>query len=363
MKDKLKGLVMGIGIGAMLTGTAAFAADSTSIDVYFKNITFLFDGAQKQPAPDQKAFIYDGTTYVPLRFVGEALNQEVDYNGDTETITVDHKVIVATYMNGDKEESISRKQLQKFVAIQTLVSETGDEIDENDAINDMIALRVLYAQGDASVKNAVNDESVLQAQLAKIKAKAAIGSGWDREKSRLKLTDSDILSFVGTQIVATQALKATADDALLQTQYDLLKADHSFDYVTVQKIAVSTKTRTKNAAVERANEAQEKLLDGASFAEIAAAYSDETTVKSDNVNVNDLPSGVREAAIELPIGEISGPVEGDAAIYLVKVDSRTTKKLDDVKAQLRDLVLPTLTEQFKQIELPSLIVDVNLDAE
>lgn len=364
MKDKLKGLVVGIGIGALLTGTAGYAAESSPIDVYFKNIKFLFDGDQKQPAADQKTFIYDGTTYVPLRFVSEALDKEVEYNGDTETITVDRKVIVASYMNDDKLETVSRKEFTKYVAIRTLLNETNDDIDENAAINDLIATRLLYSRGDAAIKKAVQDQALLQQQLAKAKAKASIGSGWDQKQKQLKLSDSDILNYLAAQIVADQTLKATAGDDVLQPKYDELKATHEFDYVTLKQIVVDTKNRTKEAALARATEAQEKLLNGEDFDEVAKAYTDNANVtKVENVAVNELSAGVREAAVELPIGEISGAVETDSGYRIMKIESRTTKKFEDVKAQLRDLVLPTLSEEFKQIELQGVIVELNLDAE
>jgi hypothetical protein len=70
--------------------TVAYAADSVKIDVYFKNLKYMFDGVEKQPA-GTKGFIYDGTTYVPLRFVGEALGKEVTWQGETETIWVGQK--------------------------------------------------------------------------------------------------------------------------------------------------------------------------------------------------------------------------------------------------------------------------------
>lgn len=68
--------------------TVAYAANSTKIEVYFENLRYMFDGVEKKPAADAKGFIYEGTTYVPLRFVGEALGQEVNWEDETKTIWI-----------------------------------------------------------------------------------------------------------------------------------------------------------------------------------------------------------------------------------------------------------------------------------
>lgn len=74
MKDKVKGLIVGLTIGSLISGTAAFAA-SSQIEVAFRSIKYMFDGVEKVPA-DGKGFVYEGSTYVPLRFVSEALGKK-----------------------------------------------------------------------------------------------------------------------------------------------------------------------------------------------------------------------------------------------------------------------------------------------
>jgi cyclophilin family peptidyl-prolyl cis-trans isomerase len=38
--------------------------------------------------PDQESFVYNDSTYVPIRFVSEALGTPVRYNGETSTVTI-----------------------------------------------------------------------------------------------------------------------------------------------------------------------------------------------------------------------------------------------------------------------------------
>lgn len=87
MKNKLQGLVMGILIGVLVSVTWVQASGTaTPIEVYFNKLVFKFNGVEKKP--DQPGFIYNDTTYVPLRFVSETLGVPVKYNGDTGTISL-----------------------------------------------------------------------------------------------------------------------------------------------------------------------------------------------------------------------------------------------------------------------------------
>ncbi|MHA7963513.1 NPCBM/NEW2 domain-containing protein [Paenibacillus sp. CAU 1782] len=90
MKDKLKGLVVGILVGTMITGGSVFAANKMKIEVNYENLKYMVDGVEKKPSIGQ-GFIYDGTTYVPLRFAGEALGKDVNWDGKTKTIWIGKK--------------------------------------------------------------------------------------------------------------------------------------------------------------------------------------------------------------------------------------------------------------------------------
>jgi cyclophilin family peptidyl-prolyl cis-trans isomerase len=86
VRDKLKGLIMGLLIGVLISSSVVYAS-GTKIEVYFNNIKFMFDGVEQTPS-EGKGFIYQGTTYVPLRFVGESLGKPVSFNSQTQTVFV-----------------------------------------------------------------------------------------------------------------------------------------------------------------------------------------------------------------------------------------------------------------------------------
>lgn len=91
--------LIGVLAGAVLVGgvgVSAFAASGlVSIQVNQQPVSFFFNGLDKTPAngifdnqgsnvPD--AFIYDGTTYVPIRLVGDIFGQPVSWNGSKHAV-------------------------------------------------------------------------------------------------------------------------------------------------------------------------------------------------------------------------------------------------------------------------------------
>lgn len=92
MKDKLKGLVIGILIGSTITGATAFAAtNSTPIKAAIQKLNLYVDGTKKS---NVNAITYNNTTYVPARSVSQAFNQAISIKGDNLYIGKQPKFIV-----------------------------------------------------------------------------------------------------------------------------------------------------------------------------------------------------------------------------------------------------------------------------
>ena len=78
----------------MLFGGVAYAASSLtkSISVTYRDIKLVIDGELITPKDaggnTVEPFIYNGTTYLPVRAVGEAFGKEVSWDGNTSTIYI-----------------------------------------------------------------------------------------------------------------------------------------------------------------------------------------------------------------------------------------------------------------------------------
>lgn len=94
-KERVKGLVTGALIGAIAAGTVGAFAYTDYIEAVYNDIKIVVDGQQITPTDGNgkviEPFISYGTTYLPVRAVANAFGKEVDWNGETNTVTIGAK--------------------------------------------------------------------------------------------------------------------------------------------------------------------------------------------------------------------------------------------------------------------------------
>lgn len=92
---KLRGILAGILVLPILlmclifasVGSASNILETIAVDFYaVKKI--IIDNVDKTPPSDQAPFVYNGSTYVPLRYISEALGKPVNWDGSTGTIYI-----------------------------------------------------------------------------------------------------------------------------------------------------------------------------------------------------------------------------------------------------------------------------------
>ena len=95
MKNAAKGYVMGFLSAILLIAlaTAAYAAARhESLEVFFNNIRIVVNGELITPRDGLgnvvEPFIVDGTTFLPVRAVADALGQTVEWDGATQTVYI-----------------------------------------------------------------------------------------------------------------------------------------------------------------------------------------------------------------------------------------------------------------------------------
>jgi hypothetical protein len=112
MKKTIALLGLAVAIAMPSFNTAEAEQVSTNIEAYYAPVQFNFDGSYLAPPSDQRGFIYNGSTYVPLRFVAYALDKAVDWNPDTYTVTIrkpgkTEEVTIDEYKMNRKAEKLS----------------------------------------------------------------------------------------------------------------------------------------------------------------------------------------------------------------------------------------------------------------
>lgn len=83
----MKKIILSFLLGAMIFGTAgAYAAGGNMIEVFYNIKDIKINKVSKMPY--QKPFTYQGSTYVPLRYISEELGMPVKWEASTQTIHI-----------------------------------------------------------------------------------------------------------------------------------------------------------------------------------------------------------------------------------------------------------------------------------
>lgn len=94
MKKFISGLVIG---GLITTSVTAFAATAVNIQAVYSVKRLIVDGVDT--GKGNTAFVSNGTTYVPLRTISDALGSEISWDSSTKTIYINSKN--NTNLNGE----------------------------------------------------------------------------------------------------------------------------------------------------------------------------------------------------------------------------------------------------------------------
>lgn len=379
MKDKVKGLVLGLLIGVFLTGSLAYGANLTQIQVVFKKLKFMVEGIEYKAKSD--VFIYNERAYVPVSLVGDILGKTVAWDGEANTVWVGSKgskEVVATY----GKVKVTEEQLTQYLTViryfnPQYLQYQQDANYQEFMLKRMIGYKLLASKADELTKKRMKVKVVEELDKVKLQINSTEGSpyAFETKLNELKIKEIDIynyLLYILTAIDITE--KQIADEPIMTEYATAIKADvNAYTSATLSHILIGlndqagTVLRTKEEALARAIEVQTKLKDGGDFAALAKEYSDDPGSKGTggaypSTPVSNWVPGFKEAAIELPLGTISEPVETTFGYHIIKVTERTIKTMDMAKAEIRSRLAQTKLGEYFQVELPGLIKDINLSS-
>lgn len=127
------------------TKTVTSSKDGTTITLTIDSNTMYVNG--NAVALDSPACIIDGRTLVPVRAISEAYNTNVDWNGDTRTVTIT-SVNTAPQTPSVAESSYSR--LQQEIINKGIYVESSGSYGLMEHLNDEITVYVLAIPSDPS---------------------------------------------------------------------------------------------------------------------------------------------------------------------------------------------------------------------
>ena len=96
LRKNYKGIIIGLILGLIFSNLIVFAETATKqINAVFNNIKLVVDGVTIEPKDASgnvvEPFIFNGTTYLPVRAVAQAFNKEVEWDGNTNTVYLGSK--------------------------------------------------------------------------------------------------------------------------------------------------------------------------------------------------------------------------------------------------------------------------------
>jgi hypothetical protein len=204
------------------------------------------------------------------------------------------------------------------------------------------------------------------------------------EAQRLKLEDTqdykDQLAFQAEQLLANQYyqnLSATTkvDEATARKYYD----EHKSDYLQVKArhilirfkgssvpLKKDAKELTEEEALAKAQEIRKKLVDGADFATLAKAESDDAGSGANGGDLGTFGHGrmvpaFEKVAFTIPVGELSEPVKSQFGYHIIKVESRQDKTFVEVRAEIEKKLDPELVKKALDEVKNATVVVMNPD--
>ncbi|MBE6679034.1 MAG: copper amine oxidase N-terminal domain-containing protein [Ruminococcaceae bacterium] len=96
MKKRLQGIIIGVLVCAVLFSVSVLAAgNSKMIEAFYTGIRLFVDGGEYIPTDANgkvvEPFIYNGTTYLPVRAVANAFGKDVIWDGANQTVYLGKK--------------------------------------------------------------------------------------------------------------------------------------------------------------------------------------------------------------------------------------------------------------------------------
>lgn len=222
--QRVKDMVLGGVVASLVVGTVpiAFAkAANINIPVTYNNIKIMVDG--KQLNSDKEPFIYEGTTYLPVRAVSEAVGKNVTWDGATNTVYLGNtSSVTAPTLGSDMQTSneVSSYSRTNPAPIGTTQTYTVDK-KFSTAYTADITITESYSGSRAWSKieeaNMFNDEAPSGKEYILVKVKATVRDV--KDDKAVDFSQYSFTPFSGTNTEYEQAFVVEPEPAFSGSVY------------------------------------------------------------------------------------------------------------------------------------------------
>ncbi|GAA4722298.1 peptidylprolyl isomerase [Brevibacillus fulvus] len=284
--------------------------------------------------------------------------------------TANENDVFSEYQGG----KVTAKEFNTFLKTLNLVNpQQGSMIsaaDENSLksfIREYTGTKILAAKADEKMKQDAHKLSATTFERIKGQYVQMLGNDESKFAKLLEghgLTSDEVMAELDLINSSVAVLKKDISEDTLKQDYE--KADKAeFTVASVRHILITTDNHTQEEALKLANDMVARLKKGEDFAALAKQYSEDPGSKDngglyENANVNQWVPEFKQAALTLPIGQISEPVKTDYGYHVMKVESRNVQTFEEVKDQLAQSELQKSYEQFMGSDLDKQITKYNV---
>lgn len=260
----------------------------------------------------------------------------------------DTSKVIATYDGGEITENEFDREQRIVLALQPQMEQFMQMEDFRQyLVKQEIAYEYLEAKADAKTKEAGKKKAEEQFDLMKS------SYGEDNFKKMLdaqKVSEAEFKDYMVRiyTVMEGEMQKISEDD--VKKEFEATKQDYttaSVRHILINFTDPDGKERTEEETLKLAKEVKAKLDKGEDFAALAKQYSEDPGSKDngglyENVEVRDWVIAFKQAALTQPLNQIGDPVKTEYGYHIIRVESRTEKKFEDLTQEQKDMIQTTL---------------------
>ncbi len=139
MKKRIITVLMSLAIVLLMTVAAEATTATKPITVDYVDIQLYVNGNAVSLQDNEEPFIYNGRTFVPIRMVSEALNQNVEWIDSIKAVKISGENSATTDLLTQKEKEIQDLKLEIESLKNTIDSLEADDDEISDLEDALIS--------------------------------------------------------------------------------------------------------------------------------------------------------------------------------------------------------------------------------
>ena len=338
MKKELKGFICGCIVTTLVSGITFAAGQFKTIDVLENDITVMVDGN----VLEKPNFLYNDTTYLPLRAVAEAVGKPVDYDEATNTAFIGEKPDMSEFVIDVGGKSITEDNLKYYIANTALKYGSKNAFSEEkmtsfnwdddsiskaikiDAVNAAVSDMLASIEGEKlGIVLTEDDYKIIDSQMDSLTAT------YGQDGALARVRTMGIGSLLGyKKLLTISYLTNKIKDEITENSekympqdIEVLNATLPRDCATAKHILFLVDDESKDSEKQKAaNSVSEKIKAGKSFDDLMKEYNEDSGEPECGYafESGEMVKEFEDTAFSLNLNQTSAPVKTSYGYHIIK---------------------------------------------